>query len=371
MEKDHQNKKLLSAKEILRKHGKWIQKCDFDKLVAQKKGVGERQARNIIGKEFKDNKILRHIFFDGDTIYGLAEFGPPTYGETSNAGTDSHAVQVSSGKIEPQENKLIDTKDNYYCEKCSIILVQRSPTTFSSPTPPGLPDKFICPSCDFKNDLLKMYTERRNLALRHDVKLKPNLSDADVERVLKAIELTRHELRFFREPTINEIAIKINCTPQVARQILDELVKAYLIDWKEQSEKQALQEAKDAIDLAGWLSWKEKKEENDRLTAFFIRTLNESSEEVLRRSQNIRKNYPNLVPKVNNIEPKWHQVPPPRPSGKGLIRPNYDEPPMPSEIAQKLKTKPVPLLEWPLETTNEWKKIFGRLPPPQLLYYRP
>jgi rubrerythrin len=368
MEKDHQNKKLLSAEEILRRHGKWIRKNDFDKLVAEKKVITQRQARNIIGKEYKDNKILRHVFSDRATIYGLGEFGPATNEKTSNSGTDSDAIKVSSDKAEPKENKPIITQDNYYCEKCGLFLLQRIPATFSSPNSPGLPREYPCPSCGFKNNLFKTYTERRNLAIKSEVAIKPDLSVAEVERVLKAIELTRHELRFFREPTIKEIATKINCTPQEATQILDELVNAHLVTWKDQSEKQAQQEAKDAIDLAGWLSWKEKRGENERLNAFFTNTLKDASEEVLERAQNILVNYPDLVSKVNNIEPNWHQVAPKRANGKGRSFPLYDDFPVLPEIEQKLKAKPVPLLEWSEETKKKWVQIFGRLPPEPIYF---
>ena len=77
MEKDHQNKKFLSAAEILREHRNWIRAFEFDKLVADKKKVTARQARNIIKREYKDQKILKHIFSDGRVIYGLTEFGLP------------------------------------------------------------------------------------------------------------------------------------------------------------------------------------------------------------------------------------------------------------------------------------------------------
>ena len=104
-----------------------------------------------------------------------------------------------------QKNKLIVSQDNYYCKKCGLSLIQRSPATFSSPNPPGIPREVNCPSCGFKTDLFKVYIERRNLTIK-EAALKLNISDREVESVLRAIELTRHELRFFREPTVKEIA---------------------------------------------------------------------------------------------------------------------------------------------------------------------
>ncbi len=370
MEKDHQNKNLLSAEEILRRHHKWIRKFEFDRLVAEKKGITERQARNIITKEYKENKILRNIFSDGATIYGLAEFGPPVSEVNSNDCKDTNPKETFQRKDDETKIQNSNIAENYYCEKCGILLVQRS-ATYGRHAPTDLSHEHACPSCGFKNDLLKAHAEKYNLVMQDEQALKPKISEDEIKRALQAIELARHELRFFREPTLNQIAVKVGGSPEAVRLILNELIRAHLIDWKEQSEKQAQKEARDAIDLASWLSWKKKGEANGRLNGLFTSTLKDASEEVLERAQNILKNYPDLAPKVNHIEPNWRQVAPKRPNGKGLVCSIYDDAfVMPPEIAQKLQSKPVPLLEWPEETKEKWREIFVCLPP-MPIYFGP
>ena len=67
----------ITVTAILRRHGKWITYNDFVKLVSKKRDVQERQAINIIKKAYRDREILKHIFSDRTTIYGIDEFGPP------------------------------------------------------------------------------------------------------------------------------------------------------------------------------------------------------------------------------------------------------------------------------------------------------
>jgi rubrerythrin len=350
MEKDHQNRKLLSAEEILRRHGKWIRKYEFDKLVAEKKGITEKQARNIIANEYKKKKLLRHVFSDRATIYGLSEFGPPTSETATNTSADSNVTLQGKPKNKDiKERQPIVTQDNYYCEKCGLRLLQRSPATFSSPYPPGFPHEYTCPSCGFKNDLFKAYSVKRNLAIKEETALKPNMSDAEVERVLQAIELTRHELRLFREPTIKELAAKLACNEANARFILYELIRVHMTDWEEQSEEQAQREAKDALDFAGLLSWKEKNEPNTQLESYYKKAASQASPETSKRARCILVNYPNLVPKewsVPDLPPKAESK---RPRGKGLVAPKPDL----YEAG----------LWWPEETKTVWRRVFGNEPP--------
>jgi hypothetical protein len=67
----------ISPDEILRKHGKWAESLKFAKIVAEKRKVSIRQARNIIKKESK--KIIKHVYSDRTVIYGLPEFGPAKF----------------------------------------------------------------------------------------------------------------------------------------------------------------------------------------------------------------------------------------------------------------------------------------------------
>jgi hypothetical protein len=79
----------ITVTAILREHKKWIQTKELVKLIAQKRNVKERQAYNILknaldtNSKFYEKEIIKHIFWDGNVIYGLAEFGPPTLEKSS------------------------------------------------------------------------------------------------------------------------------------------------------------------------------------------------------------------------------------------------------------------------------------------------
>jgi hypothetical protein len=74
----------ISPDEILRRHGKWVESSKFAELVAKKRNVGSRQARNIIKRESKE--IIKHVFSDRTVIYGLPEFGPPKFKNSKGKG---------------------------------------------------------------------------------------------------------------------------------------------------------------------------------------------------------------------------------------------------------------------------------------------
>jgi hypothetical protein len=70
----------VSASDILRMHGKWIESNKLIKLVAEKLRVGERQAYRKIKQ---DKQILRIVLPDRKVLYGLAEFGLPEFEKPS------------------------------------------------------------------------------------------------------------------------------------------------------------------------------------------------------------------------------------------------------------------------------------------------
>ena len=91
--------------------------------------------------------------------------------------------------------------------------------------------------------------------------------------------------------------------------------------WKPQENPE--KEAGEAINLAGWLCWKQKNEQNSSLEELFAEAANNASSGSRRRAENILKFYPDLVPAVNGN-----------------------------------------MLEWPEETNRKWQQIFGSRPPP-------
>lgn len=143
---------------------------------------------------------------------------------------------------------------------------------------------------------------------------------AEVENVRKALEDLRCELRFFIEPTVKQVACRAGKHPELVESILYALAPE--TRWKEPQEH-AEREAKDAINLAGWLRWKQKGERNSQLEALSTEAINNASKDTERRAQDILENYPDLVPKVNGTE-----------------------------------------LQWPEETKKKWRQIFSSEPPP-------
>jgi len=140
-----------------------------------------------------------------------------------------------------------------------------------------------------------------------------NFTNSQVENVRKALEESRCELAFFREPSVKEVAYRVGKIPEVVKPILYALAPE--TGWKE-PDNNAERDAKDAINIAGWLLLREKGEQNYELEALLNQKLNKASKDTLRRAQAIRRNCPNLIPKValddivwpEETKMRWHQV---------------------------------------------------------------
>jgi hypothetical protein len=146
------------------------------------------------------------------------------------------------------------------------------------------------------------------------------ISEPEVEKVRKALEELRGEFRFFKEPTVKQVACRAGMRPDIVESILYEL--APQTGWAEPQEN-AEKEAEHAVNLAGWLLWKQKSENNSRLEELSAEAINNASPDTGRRAKNILKMYPDLVPVVDGTE-----------------------------------------LRWPEETKRNWQQIFGCEPPP-------
>ena len=118
--------------------------------------------------------------------------------------------------------------------------------------------------------------------------------------VIEAVEELRRELKFFREPTFNEVAIKSGCLDS---QILR--IGLGFAGWKTQSPEEAKWTAEQAINLAGWLWFRENGELNPQLISLSKKAIDAASLDAVGRGQVILKNCPDLVPKVDGAELKW------------------------------------------------------------------
>jgi hypothetical protein len=182
--------------------------------------------------------------------------------------------------------------------------------------------------------------------------LVPPLQDilrTEAENSIRIIEEARRELKFFREPTVEEIAAKIGCLPEAARFMLNELVHSRLTDWKEQSDQEAQKEARDSINLAAWLFWEKKGQQTMRLRAFCEKVKSEASPSVRKRAEDILQNYPDLVPKVIVETAELNSIPSKRAIGRGIVVPVLED----NWVG----------VQWPDETNIRWRQIFHRESP--------
>jgi len=118
--------------------------------------------------------------------------------------------------------------------------------------------------------------------------------------VSDSVEALRRELRFFREPTYNEVAIRSRCRSSNTLSI-----GLAFAGWKEESEEEAKRTAEEAINLAGWLRFKESHPLNPELIAACNKAIDAASLKGIQRAQDILKNYPVLAPKVNSAALVW------------------------------------------------------------------
>jgi len=303
-----------SPREILLNYGKWIGSTDFAKLIAKKRSVTERQAKNLINKVYRNKEIKRFIFPDRSVIYGLAEFGPPT-NDAIPTGTTSSGANFQSTSKDHQDG-VTQANANSVAKNIETHRVVQTRSF-------GVGETVIPPL--------------------------PDILRVEAENNIRIIEEARRELRFFREPTVEEIAAKIGCHPEDARFILNEFVNAGLTDWREQSGQEAEKEAKDAITLAGLLFLEKEGQQTRRLKALCEKVKSMASSGVRKRAEDILKNYPDMVPKAIWESPELDPKASKRPIGKGVVVPD----PEVNWI----------VLQWPDETNIKWRQIFHSEPP--------
>jgi len=155
------------------------------------------------------------------------------------------------------------------------------------------------------------------------------------EAVEKAVNELRHQLYFLREPTVKEVATKVGKTPETVRPILYEL--APKIGWREQESQEAEREAEEAINLAGWMSWMAKGEQNAELYAMAQEAIRKAPSNIIERAKKIVENLPQLAPEAKSA--------------------SYS-----GDSRSRIWTS-AGLEAWPEETKRAWKEVFLKEPP--------
>jgi DNA-binding HxlR family transcriptional regulator len=147
--------------------------------------------------------------------------------------------------------------------------------------------------------------------------------DLAVERAVKAI---RKETCFLKEPTVREIAAKVGEVPENVNPVIYRL--APKIGWNEQTVEEAEKEARDALEVAAWMRWQEKGEQNAELGSMAKESIQTASKIVHDRAKRILKNCPEILPEAK-----------------------------PSQRAHDSFCTAG--LEWPREAFNAWTRVFG------------
>ena len=133
------------------------------------------------------------------------------------------------------------------------------------------------------------------------------------EAVGRALEDLRLELCFFREPTVKEVACRVGVKPAVAETVLYAL--APKSGWMEPDEY-AEKDARDVINLAGWLSLESKDGLTLELKMICQKEKDRARVGMLKRAQGILSRFPTLVPDVaetliswpEETKVQWYQV---------------------------------------------------------------
>ncbi len=182
-----------------------------------------------------------------------------------------------------------------------------------------VPSSFKLYWCDKASEyVLKLGTENVSDSSARDKLHNVEPFKAQVLNIKRAVEELRRKLRFLREPTFNEVALKSDCMDSETLRI-----GLTLASWKPEREEEALAVAEEAINLAGWLRLKKCGDVDHEAIALSRRAINNASVSAIRKAKLIIKNYPELVPRVGGSA-----------------------------------------LRWPEETMFQWLQIFGRDRPP-------
>jgi hypothetical protein len=222
------------------------------------------------------------------------------------------------GKLQVKWNDVSEKRALYKLVK-KLLVPKNSETLVIKPLKQQtwidypVPDSFKLYWCDQYDELLKNTSSNECDIPRKAV---PKVK-YEVGTVRQALEDLRREFAFLREPTFNEVALKSGCMDSSTVRI-----GLTLGSWKCKSAEEAEWTAEKAIDLAGWLKVKEKGDLDPRLIKSANKAIEAASIDVVKKAQDILRNYPELVADV---------------TVKGV--------------------------SWPDEMKTKWVKVFGCAPP--------
>jgi hypothetical protein len=126
---------------------------------------------------------------------------------------------------------------------------------------------------------------------------------AELEIVGEALNILRGKLTFFREPTLEEVALKLGREPGPVLEML-----LGFAGWKRQSPPEAEKTAGKAINLAGWLRWRKEGKQDPELETLYQKAIQGSLTGTIERAQAIFKNCSFLAPIVGYSRIEWPRI---------------------------------------------------------------
>lgn len=126
---------------------------------------------------------------------------------------------------------------------------------------------------------------------------------AELEIVGEALNILRGKLTFFREPTLEEVALKLGREPGPVLEML-----LGFASWKRQSPREAEKTAEKAINLAGWLRWRKEGKQDPELETLYQKAIQGSLTGTIERAQAIFKNCSFLAPSVEYSRIEWPRI---------------------------------------------------------------
>ena len=185
-----------------------------------------------------------------------------------------------------------------------------------------VPESFKLYWCDVATEYVLKTNPAKQEEKIESPKTEVEVFRTNLSNLKKLLIELRCELMFFREPKFSEIAFRFSCvsTDDLRRFLC-------LTNWEAPSMEDDERSAKDALNLAGWLHYKERGEPNSFFQLMHDDAIKAASKKVIDKAQHILRNYPCLVPEV------------------GLKR-----------------------LMWPDETKTKWTEAFGSDPPAEVCW---
>jgi len=126
---------------------------------------------------------------------------------------------------------------------------------------------------------------------------------AELEIVGEALNILRGKLTFFREPTLEEVALKLGREPGPVLEML-----LGFASWKRQSPREAEKTAENAVNLAGWLRWRKEGKQDPELETLYQKAIQGSLTGTIERAQAIFKNCSFLAPSVGYSRIEWPRI---------------------------------------------------------------